>query len=122
MRIESGKITKADAAHYTWGDGCDGWRLADGQDLRVIQESMPAKTEETRHVHVRARQFFYILEGDAMMELDGKNFPLGLHEGIEIPPNTPHTMKNPYDKPVEFLVVSSPSTEGDRTNFDGIPK
>ncbi|MEA4940616.1 MAG: cupin domain-containing protein [Christensenella sp.] len=111
-------INKTTAEHYTWGEVCDGWRLADQQDLAVIQEHMPPKTKETRHVHAYARQFFYILEGEALMELNGENHRLRTHEGIEIPPNTPHTMMNPFESPVEFLVISSPATKGDRTNID----
>jgi len=110
--------SKTTAEHYTWGDSCDGWRLADRQDFAVIQERMPPKTKETRHIHAFARQFFYILEGEATMELNGEIYRMGTREGIEIPPNTPHTMMNPFEMPVEFLVVSSPATKGDRTNLD----
>ena len=32
----------ANAEHYVWGDGCDGWHLLKHPDLSVIQERVPA--------------------------------------------------------------------------------
>ena len=64
-------VSTANAAHYVWGQQCDGWRLLAGDDLSVIEERMPPGTREVRHRHVRARQFFYVLEGRASLELDG---------------------------------------------------
>ena len=69
----SGKIlisTKT-AEHYTWGDGCDGWHLLRAPGLSVIQERMPPGAAEARHLHERARQFFYVLSGSLTMELEG---------------------------------------------------
>jgi mannose-6-phosphate isomerase-like protein (cupin superfamily) len=112
------KMSKATAEHYVWGTACDGWRLADDAALSVIQERMPPHTSETRHLHEAARQFFFILSGEATMELNGELFVLAPEEGIEIPPDTPHTMMNRSDDEVEFLVISSPSTKGDRIAFE----
>ena len=112
------KTGKATAEHYVWGKSCDGWRLSDDAELSVIQERMPPHTSETRHLHETARQFFFILSGEAAMERNGTVTVLKQHEGIEIPPDTPHTMMNRSDDAVEFLVISSPSTKGDRISFE----
>ncbi len=63
-------IDKNTAPHYLWGRQCDGWRLVDTPALTVIQERMPAGTSEVRHYHLQARQFFYILNGEAVLELN----------------------------------------------------
>ncbi len=112
------KTSKAIAEHYAWGEACDGWRLSDDAEMSVIQERMPPHTSETRHLHETARQFFFILNGEATMECGGKLTVLKQHEGIEILPDTPHTMMNRSDDTVEFLVISSPSTKGDRIAFE----
>lgn len=106
--------SRAVAEHYTWGAGCDGWRLAPGPDLSVIEERMPPGTAETRHAHARARQFFYVLSGVLTMARDTGSVCVRAMEGIEIPPGVPHQARNDSDADVRFLVISSPATHGDR--------
>ncbi len=112
------KTSKATAEHYIWGEACDGWRLSDNAELSVIQERMPPHTSEKRHLHETSQQFFYILSGEATMERNGELTILKQQEGIEILPDTPHTMINRSDDTVEFLVISSPSTKDDRIVFE----
>lgn len=110
-------INRAGADHYIWGGACDGWVLTPGHDLRIIEERMPPRSSETRHVHHRARQFFYVLQGRLTMEMDGTSLSLNPRDGIEIPPMTPHKALNDSDDPVVFLVISAPGTQGDRTEM-----
>lgn len=101
---------------YQWGNGSHGWHLLNHADLSVIQESVPAGDRERRHFHWTARQFFYILQGNAVLEVDGTRFELGPGQGLEVPPGAPHQFINESDEMVTFLVVSSPHAHGDRTN------
>ena len=107
-------VSRSSAPHYGWGDGCDGWRLAAGAGLSVIEERVPPGGSEKRHVHRVARQFFYVLEGRAVIELGGTEHAVGPGEGLEVEPGVPHRFFNPSDADVVFLVVSAPSTSGDR--------
>jgi mannose-6-phosphate isomerase-like protein (cupin superfamily) len=111
-------ISKSTAEHYIWGNGCDGWHLIKNPELSVIQERMPAGTAEVRHFHHHAQQFFYVLAGKAVMEIDGSPVVLRAGEGIWIPPNTSHQMRNDSSKgeEVHFLVISQPPSHGDRQN------
>ncbi|TVY11814.1 cupin domain-containing protein [Paenibacillus cremeus] len=108
------KISKATAEHYLWGAQCDGWYLVKQPGLSVIHERMPPGTEEVRHYHKQARQFFFVLSGTAELEVDGQTHHLLPHEGCEVPPEVPHQMKNTSEAEVEFLVISDPPTRGDR--------
>jgi mannose-6-phosphate isomerase-like protein (cupin superfamily) len=108
------KVCTENAEHYQWGDACDGWYLLKGENLSIIHEKMPPQTSEVRHYHVFSRQFFYILKGEAVMELDGIESLLKANEGIEIPPGVPHQIRNESEEPIEFLVTSSPQAHGDR--------
>lgn len=108
------KISKQTAEHYIWGTVCDGWHLVKQEELSVIHERMPAGTSEVRHYHMRSRQFFFVLSGTAELELNGETVQLHPHEGVEVPPEIPHQMKNTSDRDVEFLVISHPQTRGDR--------
>jgi mannose-6-phosphate isomerase-like protein (cupin superfamily) len=112
------KISIQNAEHYAWGEKCDGWHLLKDPNLHVIRESVPAGKSERRHLHLIAQQFFFILAGQAIMELDGQEHPLTEGEGIHIPAGKPHQFKNPYNEAVEFLVISNPTTRGDRSDLD----
>jgi mannose-6-phosphate isomerase-like protein (cupin superfamily) len=114
MDIEISAISKSNAEHYTWGDHCDGWHLVKNPQLSVIRERMPAGTTEVRHFHHHAQQFFYILAGQAVMEVDGRLIILTAGEGIWIPPRTSHQMSNESGDQVQFLVISQPPSHGDR--------
>ena len=105
------------AEHYVWGDACDGWRLLTHADLAVIEERVPPGRREVRHVHARARQFFYVLSGTATLEIDGTVIVFSTGQGVHVPPGVPHRFSNDGPSDVVFLVVSSPSTAGDRTNL-----
>ena len=107
-------ISRENAEYYRWGEACDGWHLLAGDDLSVIEERMPPGTVEQRHRHVRARQFFYVLEGEAVLELEGTRYQLRRGEGLHVPPGTAHQMQNVSTADVRFLVVSAPKSHGDR--------
>ena len=113
-RNETSPISKETAEHYIWGDQCDGWHLLKNPQLSVIEERMPAGTKEVRHFHHRAQQFFYILSGKAIMEVDGRATTLLAGQGIWIAAETPHQMRTNSDAEVHFLLVSHPPSHGDR--------
>lgn len=109
-----GVVDSGSAEHYTWGSGCDGWHLLAGDDLSVIEESMPPGATEQRHRHGRSRQFFYVLAGRATLELDGVEHRLEPRQGLHVPPGAAHQMRNDGEQPLRFLVVSAPRSHGDR--------
>jgi mannose-6-phosphate isomerase-like protein (cupin superfamily) len=107
---------RGSAEHYRWGSGSDGWHLLKQADLSVIEERVPAGDSEQRHYHSRARQFFYVLRGTATIELEGVQHVLAPSQGLEIPPGAKHQFINESNETVEFLVISSIPTAGDRFN------
>jgi mannose-6-phosphate isomerase-like protein (cupin superfamily) len=104
------------AEHYIWGEKCDGWHLLKREDMSVIQERVPAGSAEVMHYHERARQFFYILEGAGTMAFEDHEVVLQKGQGLEIVPMIKHQFKNNSSVDVYFLVISAPSTRGDRVN------
>ncbi len=107
-------VSVANAEHYVWGQVCDGWHLVRGADLSVIEERMPPGAQEQRHLHERARQFFYVLDGELTMELEGKRLVVAQNSGIEVAPGLTHQVFNTSSAPVRFLVISQPANHGDR--------
>ncbi|MEO2077066.1 MAG: cupin domain-containing protein [Bacillus sp. (in: firmicutes)] len=112
------KISKNNAEHYTWGNQCDGWHLVNQKELSVIHERMPPQTSEIRHYHQQSRQFFFVLSGSPTLEVNGERFTLTSQEGIEVPPHIPHQMFNESESAAEFLVISQPTSKGDRVSFE----
>jgi mannose-6-phosphate isomerase-like protein (cupin superfamily) len=104
----------SNAAHYVWGEVSHGWRLVDDPGLSVIEEEVPAGAGEEWHVHRTAQQFFYVLEGAAVLCLEDAEIPLAAGEGLTITAGQAHRFTNQSESPVKFIVVSSPSTQGDR--------
>ena len=107
-----------EAEHYVWGANCSGWHLLKGDDLSVIQERVPPGAFETKHRHHKARQFFYILNGEATIVLVDRNIRLSAGQGLEIPPGVVHQFRNDSTEDVVFLVVSSPRSHGDRDDLE----
>ncbi|ATF91669.1 Uncharacterized conserved protein, contains double-stranded beta-helix domain [Cedecea neteri] len=110
-------VSKENAEHYLWGGDCDGWYLLKDSALSVIHERMPAGRAEQRHYHSAAQQFFFVLSGALTMELEGERFVVPAGKGIPIPPQAKHQARNDSDNEVEFLVISQPTTRGDRINL-----
>lgn len=109
-------VNRATAEHYRWGAGCDGWRLVSNDQLSVIEERIPPGLGEVAHFHERARQLFYVLSGRLAIELEGTTAHLEPADSLEVAPRSVHRVHNPFDDEVVFLVISSPTTTGDRVN------
>lgn len=108
--------SKETAKHYVWGQQCDGWHLAATPNLSVIQECVPSGASEVRHMHSRAEQFFYVLAGTATLEVAGTVYELAANQGYHVPAGVPHTLSNRHEPNLEFLVISTPPSHGDRQN------
>lgn len=87
-------------------------------ELSVIEELMPLTTKEVRHYHSISQQFFYILKGEATFDLEDQELKISKREGIHIKPNMKHRIRNDQDSELQFLVVSQPTTMGDRNDLD----
>lgn len=113
----AGIINKTNAEHYVWGDVCEGWRLLARPDLSVIQERIPPGHGEVRHYHERARQVFDVLEGQLEIEAASTTSHLDAGDSLEVPPGEPHRVWNTSGSDALFLVISAPTTSGDRINL-----
>lgn len=107
-------LSRNNAEHYVWGEGCDGWHLLRSDGLSVIEERVPPGKSELRHAHGIAQQCFYILEGEAVIEAAGRKFVLCMGQSLTVPAKTLHQFFNRSAAYVRFLVISQPTTRGDR--------
>lgn len=104
--------------HYKWGTDCDGWHLVKTNALSIIQELMPSGSAEKLHYHTFAQQFFYILNGTATLEVDGKTYEVTENQGFHVLPKQKHRILNKTDAQLEFIVTSHPKSHGDRIDVN----
>ncbi|MGA6984001.1 MAG: cupin domain-containing protein [Candidatus Sulfotelmatobacter sp.] len=109
-----GLVSRGNAEHYRWGGDCDGWRLVNDENLSIIEERMPSGSSEVRHYHKKAQQFFFVLSGEVMMEVEGHNTLVCAGSGIRVFPGARHQISNLSSAEVRFLVISQPPSQGDR--------
>lgn len=103
-------INRATAPHYVWGDACDGWRLCD-------TPGMPQGSQERRHLHARAAQVFYVLDGTLEIETGGTTHSTGRGDALTVLPHIPHQVRYTGTQDARFIVISAPSTQQDRQNL-----
>ena len=108
------KKSKENSEHYNWGSNCSGWHMVKSQNLSIIEELMPPKTKEKTHHHNFSQQYFRILSGKATFEIEDKLVEVEQGYGIHILPKTKHRIRNDELEDLEFIVISEPTTQGDR--------
>jgi mannose-6-phosphate isomerase-like protein (cupin superfamily) len=111
-------IDISNAERYSWGDTCLGWHMVKRGDLSIIQEQVPSGKSEKLHYHKRGRQFFFILTGKAVIEIEGEKYPVHANQGISVEPGQTHTFMNESEQEVVFLVITVPKIPGDRVDIE----
>src|SRR6266699_2251243 len=105
-------VSRENAEHYRWGNNCDAWYLVNDDQLSVIEELMPPGAAEIRHHHTKAQQFFFILSGEIIMEVEGETTLVAAGRGIRVLPGKKHQIRNPSSGKVRLLVISHPRSHG----------
>jgi len=110
----TGTVSRVNAEHYRWGHECDAWHLVKDPEMTVIEELIPPGAAEVRHYHKKAQQFFYILSGEAIMQVEDDPVLVPAGSGIRIVPGVWHQIRNPSSGPLRLLVISHPPSHGDK--------
>jgi len=100
-----------------WGAGCMAHSLLHTGGMTVKQETMPAGAKEVLHYHKHSQQYFYILKGTAVFEIDEVIYRLHPGDGIHVTPDQKHRIINKHSEELELLVCSQPSADNDRFNI-----
>jgi mannose-6-phosphate isomerase-like protein (cupin superfamily) len=75
----------------------------------LVEEVQPPGAWTPLHVHRRADQTLYVLEGELTLHLPGKSVAIGPGECAYGPLNVPHTDHITSAEPARVLVVNSPA-------------
>jgi mannose-6-phosphate isomerase-like protein (cupin superfamily) len=63
------------------------------------------------HAHKVQEQIYHVLDGEGLMDIDGKKHVVRRHDVIYLPPGVPHAIQNSGLGDLVFLVVTSPVTD-----------
>jgi mannose-6-phosphate isomerase-like protein (cupin superfamily) len=75
--------------------------------ISILEDVSPPRHGPPLHKH-EFEEFFYILSGEYLVEVDGKQFHARPGDFVYAPPNTPHVFQNITDKEARMLVVARP--------------
>ncbi len=107
---------------FTTKDGSTIRSILDRSNAPVANQSLaeatlPAGGSTQRHYHKLSEEFYYILEGSAVMEIDGGEREVAAGDAILIPPGAWHTITAAM--PLRFLCCCAPPYAHDDTFFAG---
>lgn len=110
----------------------DPFVTADGSTIRelcglptggTVKQSLAEATLEPgqatqRHYHREAEEIYFVLEGEAEMELDGDRAHVEAGQAIPIPPGARHQVVNVGTVPLRILCSCAPPYRHEDTFFD----
>lgn len=82
----------------------------------LAEASMKAGQTTDRHYHKNSEEFYFILEGTALMEVDGESREVGPGDAILIPPDAWHQIA--AKSGLRFLCCCAPPYEHGDTYFE----
>src|SRR5215467_9898911 len=105
-------VSRVNAEHYRWGYECDAWHLVKDPAFTVIEELIPPGAAEVHHYHKKAQQFFYILSGEAMVDVEGEPARLQAGTGLRIMGCVRPQRGAPSSCPRRVLLIRRPPSHG----------
>jgi mannose-6-phosphate isomerase-like protein (cupin superfamily) len=104
-------------------DELDAFETKDGSEIReylrpgsspherqsVAEALLPPGGATVRHVHPVAEEVYFVLQGEAEMEVDGATRRVRAECAVAIPPGTPHRITNAGEGELRFLCICVPA-------------
>ena len=85
------------------------------QNQSLAEARVPAGGSTQRHYHKLAEEFYFILKGKGMMEIDGETRAVGPGDCVLIPPAAWHTIS--AEEELRFLCCCAPPYAHEDTYF-----
>jgi mannose-6-phosphate isomerase-like protein (cupin superfamily) len=82
------------------------------QNLRANTFTL-AEGSMSSHMHREQEEVYLVLDGTALIEVDGQQFKLGERDALAVPPHAWHKVTNIGTGPLTFFVVAAPPAEND---------
>ncbi len=85
------------------------------QNQSLAEASLPEGRATDRHYHKLSEEFYFILEGTGLMEIDGESRSVSPGDAILIPPNAWHQIT--ATSQLRFLCCCAPAYSHEDTYF-----
>lgn len=85
----------------------------------LAEARLPAGGQTARHHHVRTEEIYYILAGQALMQIGEETASVGPGDAIAIPPGSSHQITNTGTDALHFLCCCAPRYSHEDTILDG---
>jgi mannose-6-phosphate isomerase-like protein (cupin superfamily) len=85
------------------------------QNQSLAEATVPIGKPTERHYHKISEEFYFILEGGGLMEIDGETREVGVGDAILIPPGAWHQIT--ATQTLRFLCCCAPPYAHDDTYF-----
>ncbi|MFP6875045.1 MAG: cupin domain-containing protein [Verrucomicrobiales bacterium] len=107
----------------TTADGSAIRSILDSTNAPVVRQSLaeaqlPAKGETQRHYHRQSEELYFIIQGEATMEIDGELRKVLPGDGILIPAGAWHQIRASEGAPLQFLCCCAPPYSHEDTFFE----
>ncbi len=86
------------------------------ENQSLAEATVPAGTATERHYHKASEEFYFILEGEGTMEIDGEEKKVRPGDAILIPPHARHQITCASD--LRFLCCCAPPYSHEDTFFE----
>jgi mannose-6-phosphate isomerase-like protein (cupin superfamily) len=108
-------------APFTTKDGSTIRSLLDASNAPVAKQSLAEATLQAgaatdRHYHRLSEEFYYLLEGCGLMEIDGEEREVGSGDAVLIPAGAWHQIR--AIEPLQFLCCCAPPYAHEDTYFE----
>ena len=80
--------------------------------LNVVEIEQGYSIPEHNELERDQEEVFVVLDGDAVMVIDGEEHPAPAGTFTRVAPSLTRTVRNDGEKPVRLLIVSAPTTSG----------
>ncbi len=112
-----------DQAPFTTKDGSTIRSILDQSNAPVknqslAEASLPSGRATDRHYHKLSEEFYFILEGQGSMEIDGETRPVAPGDAILIPQNAWHQITAGDGTTLRFLCCCAPPYSHEDTYFE----
>ena len=83
---------------------------------------LPPKSANTLHKHIRAEEFYFVLEGVGRIRVGNETLTVPKHGGVLVGPNELRQVFNDTDEEMVWLIVGAPEEleflQGSKSNMD----
>ena len=80
--------------------------------LNIVEIEQGYSIPEHNEVERDQEEVFIIMDGDAVVVIDGEEHPAPKGTFCRVAPPLPRTVRNDNEAPVQLLIVSAPTTSG----------